>query len=63
MGQCGGWIYGQVGEDIESHARDEFGFDYGYNVRRMAAGMNCGWIRKDGKRLWPLPRTTSARRT
>lgn len=51
VGECGGFLYGGVKEDIYEHARE----GYGFGVVRLAAGMQNHWSRKDG-RLWPIPK-------
>lgn len=49
--ECGGFLYGDIEEDIREHA-DE---GYGLAVKMMAIGMERNWKRRDG-RMWPLPR-------
>src|SRR4051812_27618700 len=50
--ECGGWLFGGIEEDIREHAAE----GYGIAVKMMAVGMARCWLRKDGQRLWPLPR-------
>lgn len=51
VGECGGFIYGEIEEDIREHAWE----GYGIEVKMMAVGMERNWTRKDGK-PWRLPR-------
>lgn len=51
LGECGGFLYGAIEEDIREHAWE----GYGIEVKMMAVGMERKWTRKDGK-PWRLPR-------
>jgi hypothetical protein len=51
-GECGGYIYGMVEEDIHEHASEGH---YGFDVKKLAIGMSRDWRRRDG-RLWPVPK-------
>lgn len=51
LGECGGFLYGAIEEDIREHAWE----GYGVEVKMMAVGMERKWTRKDGK-PWRLPR-------
>lgn len=51
IGECSGFIYGGIAEDIYDHARE----GYGFGVARLSAGMERQWQRKDG-RQWPIPK-------
>lgn len=42
---CGGWVYGEVEDDIREHWRE----GYGMWIGRVAAGMNRLWRRRDGE--------------
>lgn len=48
--ECGGWLYGSVGEDISEHAR------YGIGPARMSLGMQHRWRYSRSGRLMPVPR-------
>ncbi len=51
LGECGGWVYGEIYTDIEEHSWE----GYGAEIKLMAVGMRRKWTRKDGK-PWRLPR-------
>jgi hypothetical protein len=51
VGECGGWVYGEIYTDIEEHSWE----GYGAEIKLMAVGMRRKWTRKDGK-PWRLPR-------
>lgn len=57
--ECGGFIYTMIDEDIQEHSRE----GYGFGVARLAAGLACGWRRKNGAlyRIPPRPITTDER--
>lgn len=48
--ECGGWVYGEVADDILEHARD----GYGWPVKRLAVGIANKWQAPSG-RLLPVP--------
>ena len=50
--ECGGWLYGEVEEDIREHAHSG---SYPMGVHRLAVGMAWGWRAPSG-RLLPIPR-------
>lgn len=54
MGECGGWIYGYVEEDLHEHATSGC---YPMYVLRMAVGMRWKW-RTPRNRLMPIPKIT-----
>ncbi|RZA27320.1 MAG: hypothetical protein EOP02_10365 [Proteobacteria bacterium] len=50
QGECGGFLFGAVEEDIREHAYDGYDSD----VIRLAVGMKWKWTTPNGKRL-PVP--------
>lgn len=57
QGECGGWVYGQVEEDVREHVQNGGIWGpraYGLPVARLAVGMRQKWARPDGS-LRPLP--------
>lgn len=51
-GECGGWLFGEVEEDIRDHANSG---GYPIGVIRLAVGMGWKWRTPRG-RLLPVPR-------
>ena len=49
--ECGGWLYGAVGEDIIEHAANG---GYPIGVYRLAVGVKWKWRSRSGK-LLPVP--------
>lgn len=47
--ECGGFLYGQIEEDMQDHA-----YSHGWAVARMYVGMKTYWRRRDGS-LRPIP--------
>lgn len=59
---CGGWLFGGVGEDIEQHIQ-EYGWQSGafkVGMLRLVAGMRRRWHRFDKVGLMALPRMPMA---
>jgi hypothetical protein len=56
-GECGGWVYGEVEEDMREHATSGY---YPLAVARLAVGMRRDWTTVKGGRMPvpPLPKTT-----
>jgi hypothetical protein len=58
QGECGGWVYGAVEEDVREHAQS----GYPWAVKRLAVGMQRMWSGKRGLMPLPmLPKTTHER--
>lgn len=52
LDECGGWLFGGVGEDIRDHCVD--GFKRPFSLYRIAVSMAWQWRTKSG-RLLPVP--------
>lgn len=50
---CGGWLFGGVGEDVREHAAEYPSIAPG--LLRVANGIRRGWKRADGHGLSPVP--------
>lgn len=54
-GECGGWAYGAVEEDLREHVAQRGAVrEYGIGVARLAVGMQWQWKTPSGA-LLPLP--------
>ncbi len=53
--ECGGWLFGEVCEDLREHFYDG-GMDDRYWLGRVVVGMRLRWQGKRG--LMPVPRAT-----
>lgn len=51
-GECGGWVYTAVEEDVREHCHS--GHRYAYGVYRLAVGMRQKWTRRNGS-LMSIP--------
>lgn len=58
LGECGGWIYGGVEEDVAEHWHDGEGKDI--KLARMIVGMRRNWTTKRGglMKMPQMPETT-----
>lgn len=52
--ECGGWIYGFVGDDLREHVDEDCRGLYGKAVAMLAVGIGRKWRTRDG-RLWRVP--------
>jgi hypothetical protein len=50
--ECGGYLAGGVGEDIDEHVSE----GYGFGVARLSVGMRRQWQRFTGAGLLPVPK-------
>lgn len=50
LGECSGFLYGAIAEDIHEHAQE----GYGVGVKMLAIGIYKKWKRRDGN-IWRIP--------
>lgn len=55
-GECGGFLYGGIEEDIQEHAESGY---YPVQIKLMAVGMSRNWTTKRGA-LWRIPKLPQA---